>query len=199
MNGYHVTVTGARGGHGATTVAIVIALYVARQCRTTLVSHDLDSAAALAGVAVGHDDHLAAIAEGLTLADRLRQGEYIIEERPALSVDNIDRADVDCCLAVLRGPCYLALRTLAGTVTQIDGIVLLAEPGRCLGTRDVEDVVGAPVISEVPVTERVARTIDAGILVARFAHLREFLPLARYVDHIDIPSPNTVIASSPAA
>ena len=52
MNRCHVTVMGARGGHGTTTVATVIALYASRRARTTLVSHDLDTVAALAGIAM---------------------------------------------------------------------------------------------------------------------------------------------------
>jgi hypothetical protein len=180
-------------------VATVIALYLAREARTTLVSHDVDTAAALAGIAIGPGERVAAVTEGLTLARGARRGECVVEDRRAPSVDDTSGADAGSCLAVLRGPCYLGLRTLAGAAGRIDGIILLAEPGRCLGRRDVEDVVGVPVVAEVPVTERVARTIDAGILVTRFSQLREFLPLAHYVDRLDILTPNALTATSPAA
>jgi hypothetical protein len=111
----------------------------------------------------------------------------------------LGEADAGSQLAVLRGPYYLGLRTLVGASRSLDGIVLLAEAGRCLGRRDVEDVVGVPVIAEVAVTERVARTIDAGILTTRFAQLRECHALFRYIDHLDIPTCNTSTATSSAA
>jgi hypothetical protein len=69
-------------------------------------------------------------------------------------------------LLVLR-PCFLALRRAVDAPLRPDGVVLLAEPGRALGPADVEDVVGAPVVARVRVTEHVARTVDAGLLAAR--------------------------------
>lgn len=67
---------------------------------------------------------------------------------------------------VMRGPCYLALRalTLAGP-SSVDGLVLITEPGRALGARDVEGVIGRPIVTEVPVDAAVARGVDAGCLL----------------------------------
>ena len=77
-------------------------------------------------------------------------------------------------VAVVRGPCYLALRPLVGAGgPQPDGIVLVREPGRSLTATDVEDVTGVPVFATVDVSPIVARTIDAGLLVVRLDHLDE--------------------------
>jgi cellulose biosynthesis protein BcsQ len=67
-------------------------------------------------------------------------------------------------------PCYLALRAATRPNARIDGIVLVSETGRALGARDVESVLGAPVIAEVPVSPQIARTVDAGLLTTRVPH-----------------------------
>jgi Mrp family chromosome partitioning ATPase len=69
-------------------------------------------------------------------------------------------------LLVLR-PCYLALRRALRAPVRPSGVVLLTEPGRSLGRRDIEDVLGVPVRAEVAVDETVARAVDAGLLVRR--------------------------------
>jgi hypothetical protein len=96
--------------------------------------------------------------------------------RASVSGDE-DRLDV----VVLRGPCYVALRSLVCSgYRQPDGIVLLSEPGRSLTDRDVHDVTGIPVVATVAVTPAVARTIDAGLLIGRLHRLRDLAPLRRY-------------------
>ena len=69
-------------------------------------------------------------------------------------------------LLVIR-PCYLALRKAAHLSTKPHGIVLINEPGRSLGKRDVESVVGAPVLAELPLDPTIARCVDAGLLASR--------------------------------
>jgi MinD-like ATPase involved in chromosome partitioning or flagellar assembly len=69
-------------------------------------------------------------------------------------------------LLVIR-PCYLALRTATRHRARVDGIVLVSEPGRALGARDVESVLGAPIVAEVPVSPQIARVVDAGLLASR--------------------------------
>jgi MinD superfamily P-loop ATPase len=78
----------------------------------------------------------------------------------------LDRCDAS--LLVIR-PCFLALRRAAqaGTSRRPTGVVIVREPGRALGRRDVEQVVGAPVVAEVPLDPAVARAVDAGLLAAR--------------------------------
>ena len=69
-------------------------------------------------------------------------------------------------LLVTRG-CYLSLRRLLAVPLRPSGVVLVSEPGRALGRRDVEDVVGVSVVAEVAVESGVARAVDAGLLSAR--------------------------------
>jgi hypothetical protein len=69
-------------------------------------------------------------------------------------------------LLVLR-PCYLALRRALALPTQPTGIVLVHEPGRALGRRDVEDVIGVRVLAEIDLDPTIARAVDAGLLASR--------------------------------
>lgn len=72
----------------------------------------------------------------------------------------------DRSLLVVR-PCYLALRRAAAVPVRPTGVVLVVEEGRALGRRDVEQVLGVPVVAEVPVVPAVARAVDAGLLAGR--------------------------------
>ena len=54
---------------------------------------------------------------------------------------------------------------------------------------DVEDVTGVPVFATVDVSPIVARTIDAGLLVARLHHLDEFNALRRWTTRQLNPPP----------
>ena len=89
-------------------------------------------------------------------------------------------AGASLSLLVLR-PCYLALRRAVDAPLRPSGVVLVAEPGRALGRRDVEDVLDAPVRAEVLVSPAVARMVDAGLLCRRLPRLleRALAPLAR--------------------
>ena len=62
--------------------------------------------------------------------------------------------------------CYLALRRAAALPVRPTGVVLVEEPGRALRRRHVQDAIGAPVIATVAWDIRVARAVDAGLLVA---------------------------------
>ncbi|MFM7270995.1 MAG: hypothetical protein ACKO2C_05105 [Actinomycetes bacterium] len=74
----------------------------------------------------------------------------------------------DAALLVTR-PCYLALRRAVrlDATRRSAGIVLVEEPGRALGVREVADVLGRPVVGRVPVRDTIARAVDAGVLVTR--------------------------------
>lgn len=74
----------------------------------------------------------------------------------------------DASIVVLRG-CYLALRRAVRTpaTARAAGAVLLEEPGRALGAREVSDVLGVPVLATVGMRSSTARVVDAGVLAAR--------------------------------
>lgn len=73
-------------------------------------------------------------------------------------------------LLVVR-PCYLALRRAieerAEDDISADGIVLVSGEGRVLTRRDVESVLGVPVVAEVPLDPDVARRVDSGLFLSR--------------------------------
>jgi hypothetical protein len=75
-------------------------------------------------------------------------------------------AVADRSLLVTRN-CYLALRHATRLTFRPTGIVLVREPHRPLTDRDVERVVGAPVVATVEVDPRIARATDAGLASAR--------------------------------
>ena len=81
-------------------------------------------------------------------------------------------------LLVIR-PCYLALRKAAHLSLKPHGIVLINEPGRSLGKRDVESVVGAPVLVELPLDPTIARCVDAGLLASRIPTM-----LSQHLAHV---------------
>lgn len=64
-------------------------------------------------------------------------------------------------------PCYLALRRAAALEHPPTGIILIVEDGRALGRHDVEAVVGAPVVAEIPYESSISRAVDAGLLAGR--------------------------------
>jgi hypothetical protein len=81
----------------------------------------------------------------------------------------------DVAIVVLRG-CYLALRRAvhAPPLEHTAGVVLLDEPGRSLGAREIGEVLDLPVLARIPVKDPIARAVDAGVLPTRLPE-----PLAR--------------------
>ncbi|MEO5974301.1 MAG: hypothetical protein ABIQ38_03730 [Ilumatobacteraceae bacterium] len=68
-------------------------------------------------------------------------------------------------------PCYLALRNASSLEQKPTGIILITEDGRALGRRDVEAVIGAPVVAEIPYEASISRAVDAGLLSGRLPTL----------------------------
>jgi hypothetical protein len=74
----------------------------------------------------------------------------------------------DANVIVVRG-CYLALRRAVRVdlTTQATGAVYIDEAGRSLGSRDVANVLGVPILASVGIRASTARAIDAGVLPTR--------------------------------
>ncbi len=74
----------------------------------------------------------------------------------------------DVTLVVVRG-CYLTLRRSVRhpALGRASGLVVVEEPGRAIGAREIADVLGRPVIARVAAREAVARAVDAGVLAHR--------------------------------
>lgn len=96
------------------------------------------------------------------------------DPRPVVADCGADPSGVAATLAagasrsvLVTRACFLALRRAAAAPLRPSEVVLLTEPGRSLGRRDVEDCVGAPVVAEVAIDPAVARAVDAGLLATR--------------------------------
>jgi len=72
-------------------------------------------------------------------------------------------AEANRSLLVTRA-CYLGLRRALDLPLRPSGVILLREAGRNLGREDVERIVQAPVVADIPVDPSVARAVDAGTL-----------------------------------
>ncbi|MDQ6909784.1 MAG: hypothetical protein M3Z84_03215 [Actinomycetota bacterium] len=124
--------------------------------------HVLPAGAPTAAV-VGRADRASALAAQLA-----------IDPRPVVAdcggaADGAGRmlaAEAAVSLLVLR-PCYLAVRRALAAPMCPSGVVLVTEHERALGARDIEDVLGTPVLTVVPVEPSIARAIDAGLLGRR--------------------------------
>ncbi len=62
--------------------------------------------------------------------------------------------------------CYLSLRRAGRLAVAPTGIVVIEEPGRSLSHRDIEASVRAPIVATLAWDQRVARSIDAGLLLS---------------------------------
>ncbi len=189
-----ITLHGARGGQGTTTVAAALALFAAESGPTVLVSDDPTATCGLLGIPATLGDDWAQVTPNLRLdpsgaergshdrdttividGGRLPQAQ-VGDRRiaPAGEIDPLPGKHY----AVLRGPCYVALASLLSSLgPRIDGVVLVAEDGRSLTAADVHDVLGVPVVATVPIHPSVARTTDAGLLTSRLHRLPQLRPL----------------------
>ena len=189
----HIELVGIRGGHGASTVAAATALILgAAHAHVALDASEPDSMAAMLGCSTpgSRPTILTGTVEIAAPATWTRS------EGPRVVVTDLGRhgspgggsvkAVAALRVGVLRGPCYLALRTLVAADT-VDwaGLVLCAEAGRALDRRDVEDIAGLAVLATVDVTPAVARTLDAGLAVSRLPKMREFAQLRRWLTSPD--------------
>jgi hypothetical protein len=91
---------------------------------------------------------------------------------PAAAAAAVLVASASSSLLVTRA-CYLSLRRIVAAPVRPSGVVLVAEAGRALGRRDVEQVVGVDVVAEVLVDPAVARAVDAGLLAGRLPRALE--------------------------
>jgi hypothetical protein len=118
-----------------------------------------------------HAAYAAAADAGAALAVALRDAPVPTVADAGLALTPAARGLVevaDHSVVVVRG-CYLALRRAVQSplLDHAAGVVLVEEPGRSLGAREVADVLGRPVLARVPVRASTARSVDAGVLAAR--------------------------------
>jgi hypothetical protein len=145
---------GAKGGVGTSTVAALVALDLQRQGHSVALQDaggDHADLRALLGLApVGAE--YPTLGSGPTTVNVIDHGTSGPAPLGGEAVYLVIRA------------CYLALARALRSNVRPDGIVLVAEPGRSLGVRDIQEVLGVRVVAEVPVMASMARSIDAGRL-----------------------------------
>ena len=122
-------------------------------------------------------DRAAALAAALAALDATVVVDCgVLTSSSSLALAVAGAADVS--LLVVR-PCYVSLRRAIAAPLRPDAVVLVAEPGRSLGRRDVEDVLGVEVRAELELDPSVARAVDAGLLRCRLPrHLERVLEAA---------------------
>jgi hypothetical protein len=108
---------------------------------------------------------------GAALAVALRDGPVptIVDLGPAEAPAAKALLEVsDATIVVVRG-CYLTLRRAVRhpALPRSSGLVVVEEPGRAIGAKEISDVLGRPVIARVPARDAVARAVDAGVLAQR--------------------------------
>ena len=96
---------------------------------------------------------------------------------PAAEVARVLAASATQSLLVTRC-CYLSARRVALLSLRPSGVVLLTERGRSLGRWEMEDLLGAPVVAEVPIDPEIFRAADCGNLGRRVPR-----PLERALRH----------------
>ena len=69
------------------------------------------------------------------------------------------------------------------------GAVLVEEPGRALGRREVADVLGVPVLATVPVRSSIARVVDAGVFAGPAARGVRASPAREVLARIGVLGP----------
>ena len=195
----NVVIKGARGGQGASTVAAALAINAASYAPTCLISRDIAGLQALLGQS-GPEADATSTHDRLQLTDDLNAGACIRVIDGGTAAIRAPRCAVR--LAVLRGPCYVALSSLVRHAGEpADGLVVMLESGRSLTARDAAAVTGIAVVATVDVTPAAARVIDAGLFVSRVAKLGAFASLAKYAAHLFAPyahdaSPPTMLETN---
>jgi hypothetical protein len=110
---------------------------------------------------VGPDARWTALADALADTD----ATVVVDAGTAPLPAPLLRSSAESLLVVR--PCFLALRRVSCCDATPTGVVVIAEPGRALGRRDVERVTGVRVLAELPLDPAVARAVDAGLLASR--------------------------------
>ena len=108
---------------------------------------------------------------GAALAVVLRDGAWPVVADCGTGLEPAVRACAelaDATVVVLR-PCYVALRRAVHStmLASTAGVVVVEEPGRALGTKEVTEVLDLPVLARIPVRDEISRAVDAGILTTR--------------------------------
>lgn len=162
-----VLFTGAKGGVGTSTVAVLHALALAAAgFPTTLTAADpvqLADLAALLGTPAP-DEPTIDVNDVACLRPSNGGQPYAVIDGGINDVPSLLPTED----YLVTRACYLALRRAVARGYRPHGIVLVLEAERSVSQRDVEDVIGRPVVATMRIEAATARAIDAGLVaVAR--------------------------------
>lgn len=191
----NVNVFGAKGGVGTTTIAAALAMRLVDCGLVTTIrvdgNVDRDSISAVCGLGGTAEDGQMFFGGRLRFASML---DEFADENDASRADvavtdygsdleMLRRVrDGDVNILVVRNE-YLGLRRTVKIHDRlrkrVSGVVMINEPGRALGRREVADVLEMTVWAQVPVRDTIARAIDAGVLMSRMPD-----PLKQEMDRV---------------
>jgi len=163
-----------KGGVGCSTMAAATALAAERPVH--LVAHRDSDLPVILGIPNPHDGE-AKVGLGITLhlvddpgylASTLHgSGEDVIVDSGRHAIGWGRYASPEPTLYGVVRNCYLYLRAATSCCVRPTGWVMVCEPGRSLTIEDAERSLGRPVVATVDVDPATARTMDAGLLIAR--------------------------------
>ncbi len=165
-----ITLVGARGGSGVSTIAILSAALAARDEPVDLITHNLKDMKYLLGT--DEDGYLPLLGD-VTLCDAYARDDEAtnrVSVYDAGELRNFDPSETDGVrLVVVRGPSSLACHAVIASTSWVDfdGMIVVEEAGRALKPADVASNAGLELVSVIPVLPSVARATDAGLIVAR--------------------------------
>ena len=183
-----INLVGARGGVGTTTVAATLAYALATDGSTISVRGPEENATRAVFGAPKDGPLAATISYNADPLDTVI--DYKIVDYGTDLLEAVAPLE-GLRVLVLRND-YLSLRRVVNQLPTVnatgeakrlpfDVVILVEEPGRALGRREVADVLGGdPEFLVVPVTERIARAVDAGVLHARPGEIKA--PVDRLAD-----------------
>lgn len=146
-----LVVSGARGGHGATTVANALGWFL----RVPVLGWEPGASECLLG-----RDYFPPAGTSPPVIDA-----GVLRPFGTKRLENV---------VVLRGPSLQGLRTLKQLAPVIQSLFVIREPWRRTSNQEIEDVLSVHVAAEITFSERVSRFADAGLLGARLDKLEEF-------------------------
>mgnify|MGYP003508544652 FL=1 len=143
-----------KGGQGTTVVSVALAYSLGRE-HDNVTLEDNEDVRAICGLGQGINP---VDVGGFTIHPDVNLDSLVVGENP--------QPTVGINLAVVRND-YLTLRRFMQNNVEVDGVIVVMEPERPLNVRDVQDVVGVPVVASFPVSPVIARAVDAGTLIMR--------------------------------
>ncbi len=159
-----IVFVGSKGGVGTSTIAVLHALSVAEAGRsvrlTATAPAGVEDLAAILGIATPVPGEVVSVTPALSLGEVGDPDAYTVVDA---GTDTFSDHDAPVYLIVRN--CYISLRRAVVAAPATAGVVVVMEPGRSLGRRDVAEVMAVPIVAEVAVTAAVARCIDAGLLL----------------------------------